>query len=164
MKKTMIRRFLRLVTAALLLLPLAGCNMETHQKNDTYVNNVKQLVDDSVTYTRKLRQQDESFDCRDNEKVRGYLLVTDDLINTLEQIQKLRSTDEFDSMDKPLKDSAKVALTVISQLKALVVYARESGDDALYQREKGGYLNDYYANYDTMKELSSEIQTYWRNA
>ena len=138
--------------------------MEAHQKNDTYVSSVKQLVDDSVTYTRKLRQQDEDFDCRDNEKVRGYLLVTDDLINTLEQIQKLRSTDEFDRMDKPLKDSAKVALTVISQLKALVVYAQESGNDALYQREKDGYLSDYYINYDTMKELSSEIQTYWRNA
>ena len=86
------------------------------------------------------------------------------MINTLEQIQKLRATDEFDAMDKPLKTSAKSSLQIISQIKALIVYAQENGDDDLYQREKSTYFNDYYGYYDQMKEISSEIQTYWRNA
>lgn len=164
MKKRIISRFLCFISAAILLLTVTSCNLETNQKNNNYVSNVKRLVDDSVTYTRKLRQQDDGFDCRDNEKVRGYLLVTDDLINTLEQIQKLRATDEFDDMDKPLKDSAQIALTMISQIKALVVYAQENGSDALYQREKETYFSHYYVSYDEMKDLSSQIQTYWRNA
>ena len=164
MKRRFICHCVGLLLSILFVISLAGCNMEIHQKNSAYVSNVKRLVDDSVTYTRKLRQQDDSFDCRDNEKVRGYLLVADDLINTLEQIQKLRATDEFDAMDKPLKTSAKSSLQIISQIKALIVYAQENGDDDLYQREKSTYFNDYYGYYDQMKELSSEIQTYWRNA
>ncbi len=164
MKKISVCRFFCLVAAVVLMLTAVGCNMELHQKNESYVSQVKQLVNDSVTYTRKLWERDNEFDCRSSEKIRGYLLVADDLINTLDQLQKLKATDEFDEMDKPLKESAKQALILISQLKAMVVYAQESGDDAIYQREKGSYLNDYYTCYDNMKELSSEIQTYWRNA
>lgn len=159
--------FIRMALFALmsvLMLTFAGCNLDTHNKNDQYVSDVRRMVNDSVTYTRKLRQQDEIFDCKNNEMVRGYLLVTDDLINTLQQIQKLKATDRFDDMDTELKLASKDALGIISQLKALVVYAQLNGNDMIYQLEKDEFFNRYYHSYDNMVELSSAIQTMWRNA
>ena len=90
--------------------------------------------------------------------------AADDLINTLEKIQKLRPSDEFDDMDDQLKKDSKNALTLISQIKAMVVYAGENGDDSIYRREKDDYFSIYYDYYDSMKNISSAIQTYWRNA
>ena len=164
MKKVMVRFAVVIMLATVVMFAFTGCNMETHQMNDQYVSSVKEMVNDSVTYTRKLRQQDEGFDCHDNEKIRGYLLVTDDLINTFEKIQTLKSTDEFDEMDIELKRVSKQALTMISQLKQMVVYAQQSGSDAIYQREKNGYFDQYYSYYEDLRSISSEIQTYWRNA
>ena len=149
---------------AVFVMAMSGCNMELHNRNDQYVSDVKKLVNESVNFTRKLRQQDESFDCKDSEKLRGYLLAADDLINTLEQIQKLRPSDEFDDYDQQLKEDSRTALTLISQIKAMVVYAGENGDDSIYLREREDYFSDYYTHYDNMKSISSEIQTYWRNA
>ncbi len=164
MKKKIFSPLMLLFVLAMMVISASGCNMELHNRNEQYVSEVKKLVNDSVNYTRKLRQQDEEFDCKDNEKLRGYLLAADDLINTLEKIQKLRPSDEFDDMDVQLKDESKNALTLISQIKAMVVYAGENGDDSIYKREREEYFNSYYTYYDRMKDLSSQIQTYWRNA
>ncbi len=164
MKKTVFTRSMILVILTLFVLAVSGCNMELNNRNNQYVADVKKLVNDSVNYTRKLRQQDEAFDCKDSEKLRGYLLAADDLINTLEKIQKLRPSDEFDDMDDQLKKDSKNALTLISQIKAMVVYAGENGDDSIYRREKDDYFSIYYDYYDSMKNISSAIQTYWRNA
>ena len=164
MKKTVFTRSMILVILTLFVLAVSGCNMELNNRNNQYVADVKKLVNYSVNYTRKLRQQDEAFDCKDSEKLRGYLLAADDLINTLEKIQKLRPSDEFDDMDDQLKKDSKNALTLISQIKAMVVYAGENGDDSIYRREKDDYFSIYYDYYDSMKNISSAIQTYWRNA
>ncbi|MBQ9461799.1 MAG: hypothetical protein IJU51_07805 [Clostridia bacterium] len=164
MKKTRLSFLAVFMVMAVFVAALSGCNMELHNRNDQYVSDVKKLVNESVNFTRKLRQQDESFDCKDSEKLRGYLLAADDLINTLEKIQKLRPSDEFDEYDNQLKEDSRSALTLISQIKAMVVYAGENGDDSMYKRERDGYFADYYEHYDNMKNISSEIQTYWRNA
>lgn len=159
------KRLLCLMTVVLAMLLLsAGCDFETHKKSDLYVSQVKNLVNDTVNYTRKLRQQDKDFDSKDSEKLRGYLLAADDLINTLEQIQKLRPTDEFDSMNDKLRTASESALNSVTQIRSFVAYAAESGDDSIYTREKDKCINEYEGFYDEMKELSSEIQTYWRNA
>ena len=152
------------ITAALLLMFSAGCDLDGYKKSDRYVGDVKSLVNDTVNYTRKLRRQDESFDINDSEKLRGYLLTADDLINTLEKIQKLRPTDEFDNMNEKLRAASEHALNNVMQIRSFVAYAGESGDDSIYKREKEKFLSDYMNSYDEMKELSSEIQNYWRNA
>ena len=164
MKKSMTGLLAVFLVMAMFVTALSGCNMELHNRNDQYVSDVKKLVNESVNLTRKLRQQDEAFDCKDSEKLRGYLLAADDLINTLEKIQKLRPSDEFDEYDDRLKADSRTALTLISQIKAMVVYAGENGDDSIYKREREDYFSDYYKHYDNMKNISSEIQTYWRNA
>ncbi len=164
MRKNLLHRAVPVMLAVLWLLMLPGCNMETFHKNEQYVAEVKRLVNGLVDGTRKLKQLDDSFNCHDNEKVQSYLNVTDELIGNLEQIQKLQSTNEFDEMDKNLKTTAKSQLILVSQIRILVCHARESGDDSIYQREKKTYMDDYQKNYEKMRELSSEIQTYWRNA
>ena len=164
MKKRIISLLALIFATVSLLTFSAGCDLEAHKKNDSYVSDVKNLVNDTVNYTRRLKQQDEAFESKDSEKLRGYLLAADDLINTLEQIQKLRPTDEFDEMNDRLRTAAEAAMNNITQIRSFVAYASESGDDGIYKREKENYLQNYMAYYDEMKELSSEIQTYWRNA
>ena len=39
-----------------------------------------------------------------------------------------------------------------------------NGDDMIYQLEKDEFFDRYYHSYDNMVELSSAIQTMWRNA
>ncbi len=164
MKRTAIKRAAVFLLAAVFIMMLTGCDVETHRKNNQYVSDVKNLVNDSVNLTRKLKQQSEELDCKDAEKVRGYLLAADDLINTLQQIQKLRPTNEFDEMDERLKTASEAALNNISQIRSFVAYARDSGDDTIFKRESDSYYTLYLESYDKMKQLSSEIQTYWRNA
>ena len=146
------------------MISLAGCKTEQYQKNEQYVSEVRRLVNDSVSYTRKLHKHDNDFDFKNSENVRGYLLTADDLINTLEQIQKLQSTDEFDKMNTSLKEAAEKAMEQVSQLRAMVVYSQENKNDSIYSREKEHYFKEYDEQYDIMVDLSSEIQTYWRNA
>lgn len=164
MKRTLIKRSMILLFAAFFVLVLNGCNMEEFKKNEQYVNDVKNLVNESVNYTRKLRKLDEDFAISDNELVSDYLEITDSLMEIYEQIQKLQTTDEFDDKDKELKAAAKNELTVISQLRNLVYHAQQNGDDDIYQREKAVYFEEYNKNYEKTIDLSSEIQTYWRNA
>lgn len=164
MKRTLIKRSMILLFAAFFVLVLNGCNMEEFKKNEQYVNDVKNLVNESVNYTRKLRKLDEDFAISDNELVSDYLEITDSLMEIYEQIQKLQATDEFDDKDKELKAAAKNELTVISQLRNLVYHAQQNGDDDIYQREKAVYFEEYNKNYEKTIDLSSEIQTYWRNA
>lgn len=164
MKRKLITCIALVLTVLSLMMTISGCDLETYKRSDSYVADVKNLVNDSVNYTRKLKQQDEDFDSKDSEKMRGYLLAADDLINTLEQIQKLRPTDEFDEMNDELRTAAEAALNNITQIRSFVAYASESGDDSIYKREKDSYFEDYLFYYDEMITLSSRIQTYWRNA
>lgn len=153
-----------LMAVLMLVLSSAGCNFDRFKQNDSYVKSVKELVDDTVNATRSVRQLDKSFNSQDSDKNREYLKVCDDLIGTLEKIQKLQATDEFDDMDRQLKEAAKDQLNTVMQLHTLIQHAGQTGDDSIYQREKDAYLEKFEENYENMRSLSSEIQTYWRNA
>ena len=164
MKRSLFKKSIMLLIALLFVFSLVGCNTEEFKKNEQYVSDVKNLVNESVNHTRKLRELDKDFVISDKDLINEYLETTDSLMEVFEQIQKLQATDEFDDKDKELKEAVKNELTVISQLRNLVYHAQENGDDDIYQREKDIYFEEYNKNYEKTIDLSSEIQTYWRNA
>lgn len=150
--------------ALFFVVSLCGCNMEQFKKNEQYVSDVKELVNESVNYTRKLKKLDEDFVCHDSKIVNEYIEITEKLMDIFQKIQKLQPTNEFDDKDKELKEAARNELTIISQIRNLVLHANQNGDDTIYQREKTACFEEYKKYYDQAIELSSEIQTYWRNA
>lgn len=153
-----------LLLASVLLMILTGCNTEQMKKGNEYVSQVKQQVNEVVNFNRTLKEQENEFNCRDEEKTKRYVTTMDSLSEHFRSILKLQATDEFDKYDVDLKKNAKDALQTITQLKTLVKHAAEQGDDTFYQNEKDKLLKSYEDNCQKLRSLSSEIQTYWRNA
>ncbi len=164
MKRTILKSSMILCFALFFVVSLCGCNTDEFKRNEKYVSDVKELVNESVNYTRKLKKLDEDFVCHDADLVNEYIETTEKLMDIFQQIQKLQPTDEFDDKDKDLKEAAKNELTIISQLRNLVLHANQNGDDTIYQREKVNCFEEYKKYYDQAIDISSEIQTYWRNA
>ncbi len=165
MKKTeLIARSLSSFILALLMFVLAGCSAGRAKQNEEYVSNVKQLVDNAVMATRTLNEQEKSFDYSDEKLSKAYLSTLDTLAGLYDQILELNATEDFRDLDKTLADESTTALSDITQIKALASYAYEKNDPTLYQKDNGRLMNDYKTHYEKIKELSSEIQTRWRNA
>ena len=156
------RSFVLIITAFLMFV-LAGCSAGTTKQNQEYVDLVKTLVNDSVNYTRELKEQDETFNCHNETIANEYISTLDTLSDFYQNLIKLNATADFDDLDKELSSEAALALSDISEMKSLVSYAVEKGDDTLFQRDKDRLFDDYQTHYNKLTELSSEIQTRWRN-
>ncbi len=156
------RSFLFLVTAAVLFV-LAGCSNETAQHNEQYVSQVKELVNQTVNYTRVMVTKEKNFNCHNEAEAKEYIDTLDKLSDIFQKVITLNASEEFDQLNKELSQETTSALSEISELKSLAAYAIEKGDDTFYQRDKAGIRKDYDEHYRRMTELSSEIQTQWRN-
>ncbi len=164
MKKNIMSRSFIIFISAMLMFVLAGCSNAKIKQNDNYVSSVKNLVNDTVNLNRTLKEQQEGFNCHDEEKSRQYISTMDSLADGFQQILKLQATNEFDEYDKSLKTRAKACLQDITQLRSLTGYAVKNEDDTFYQNDKQDIFDKYKSECDAMREISSEIQTYWRNA
>lgn len=164
MKNMVIRRSFIIFIAAIMMFLLSGCNTSTIKQNDNYVASVKTLVNDVVNLNRTLKEQDESFNCHDEEKSKQYIATMDSLSDKFQQLLKLQATNEFDEYDKSLKNHTKGCLQHITQMKSLVSYAVQEGNDTFYQNDKQAVFDSYNPLCESMRNISSEIQTYWRNA
>ena len=153
-----------LLAVSVLLMLFAGCNSEQIKKGNEYVSQVKEQVNEVVNFNRTLKEQENEFSCRDEEKTKRYVTTMDSLSERFSNILRLQATDEFDQYDSELKKNAKEALQTITQLKTLVKHAAEQSDDTFYQNEKDKLLKSYEDNCQKLRSVSSEIQTYWRNA
>ncbi len=157
-------RIIALFLLVIIALSSGGCRLDTIQHNNDYVASVKRLVDDVVKDTREIKTFRETFNCRETEPSKQYISVMDSLCDSFQQILKLQATNEFDDYDNQLKESAKQALQEISQLKSLTSYSVETGDDTFYQNDVKELYQAYEFSYENLKDLSAQIQTYWRNA
>lgn len=143
---------------------ITGCSSETVKRNDKYVSSVKSLVNDVVNLNRVYKEQDENFNCHDPESIETLTGTMDKLTEKFNSILKLQAENEFRKYDNDLKSKAKEGLQIITQLRTLVKYSEVQLDDKLYQNEKEELNAKYSDVCSEMRSLSSEIQTYWRNA
>ncbi len=164
MSLKIVKRSIAVLMASVLLFVLAGCNVDEVNHNNDYVSSVKKYVDNVVTYTREYKEYETTFNCRDVEESKKYIGTMDSLIECFQKILKLQSTDEFDEYDSSLKTLAQSALETITEIKSLTSYAVETGDDTLYKNDEDLMLENYDVLYEGLKDISAEIQTYWRNA
>ncbi len=163
-RKNLLNRSIVFMITAMLMFVLAGCSAGQNQQNEEYVNSVKTLVNDSVNSTRDLKEQDETFNCHNETVSKEYIHSLDTLSELYQNLIKLNATADFDDLDKELSSEAALALSDISEIKSLVSYAVEQEDDTLFQRDKNKIFDDYHTHYNRLTELSSEVQTRWRNA
>ena len=164
MNLRIVKRSIAVLIASVLLLVLSGCNVDEVHHNNDYVSAVKKYVDNVVTYTREYKEYETTFNCRDVEESKKYIGVMDSLIECFQNILKLQSTDEFDEYDSSLKFQAQSALETITEIRSLTSYAVETGDDTLYKNDESTMIENYTTFYEQLKDMSAEIQTYWRNA
>ncbi len=164
MKNKTLRYTLTVLLSVVLLFTLSGCNLGEMKQNDGYVASVKELVNQCINYNRTLKKQEEVFNCHDVEKTKQLVSTMDTLGDVYQQLLQLQPTNEFAEYHSQITERATMALSCISRLKTLVNYSAEHGNDKLYQNDKGEILDEYTADCEMLRWVSSEIQTYWRNA
>ena len=110
-------------------------------------------------------EEEEVFDTDYNgESIEKITETMDTLSQRFDSILKLQAENEFREYDQQLKNEAKQALQIITQLRTLVKYSETKLDDKLYHNEKEELIETYKVVCGYMREISSEVQTYWRNA
>lgn len=164
MKIKTLSKVLVFLLSAVLLVGLGGCNLSEKHQNDGYVASVKELVNECINQNRILTKQDESFNCHDAEKSKEYIGTMDNLSITFQKLLQLQPTTEFAKYHEQITSYSALALANITNLRTLASYAAEHEDDTLYQNDKAEIMDEYKSNCDLLRSLSSEIQTYWRNA
>ncbi|MDD6488885.1 MAG: hypothetical protein PUG48_03590 [Clostridia bacterium] len=157
------RRSFAIFITAILMFVLAGCSNGDSHKTKEYVNSVRTLVNDSVNKTRILKEQKEKFDCNNSNSSKAYIATLGELSDLYKQLLQTESPDYYDDLDVTLKESAKSALSDITELQSLAKYASEKGDSSLYEKDEKNLYDDYQTNYESLVSLSSEIQTRYRN-
>lgn len=161
------KRYLKCLTVLMticLTATFCGCNQAEYQQDDEYVASVKQLVNDSVKYTRIWKEQDDDFNCHDVASTKEYLETLDELIDIYQQLLLLQPTNKFDDNDQTMKSNAQHALSITSDIKSHIEYAVEHSDDSLFQKEKTDLFAEYEIFYEELTYASQAIQTFWRNA
>ncbi|MBQ1658989.1 MAG: hypothetical protein II059_04010 [Clostridia bacterium] len=158
------RNVIALILSLLTIFVITGCSAEGIKRNDKYVASVKSLVNDVVNLNRVFNEQDKNFNCHDPESIEKITETMDTLSQRFDSILKLQAENEFREYDQQLKNEAKQALQIITQLRTLVKYSETKLDDKLYQNEKEELIETYKVVCGYMREISSEVQTYWRNA
>ncbi len=159
-----IGKILLLLLSVGCILVSGGCRGTDYAKEEQYAVSVRQLVDESVKYTRIWKEQDAAFHCDDTAAGKEYLKTLDKLAAVYKKLLMLPSSDSFDEDDKELKESAERILSLTAAVKSHAEYAVQSGDDTLFQKEKTKLFEDYEECYEQLTYASQKIQTFWRNA
>ena len=158
------RRALALILSLLTIFVITGCSTQSVKKNEKYVASVKSIVNDVVNLNRVLKEQNEEFNCHDPVSSEQLAETMDKLTDRFENILKLQAEKEFKTYDSELKEKAGEGLKIMTEYRMLVKYSEEKLDDKFYKNEKEELDKKYVDICADMRNLSSEIQTYWRNA
>lgn len=158
------KKFYILLLAVSAVFMLCSCGASEYSKDESYVGNIKNLVNTSVEYTRIWREKDESFDYSDTESSKEYINILDKLCQTYRKILMLQPTDKFDENDTDMKENIRKIIAVTSQIKSHVRYSVEKADDRLFQKEKQELFDKYDEYHNEVTMASQYIQTFWRNA
>lgn len=164
MKNRTLHQMLVFLLSAVLLVSLSGCNLSEIHQNDGYVAAVKELVNECINENRVLNKQEGVFNCHEPEKTKEYISTMDNLSSTFQKLLQLQPTGQFTDYQEKIANYSALALADITRLRTLAAYAVEHEDDTLYQNDKDEILTEYVKNCETLRSLSSEVQTYWRNA
>ena len=143
---------------------LCGCGAEEYSKHESYVQNIKNLVNTSVEYTRTWREKDNSFDISNTESSKEYIAILDKLCQTYRKILLLQCTDKFDEYGNSMRENISGILSVTSEIKSHASYALDKADDSLFKNEKQELFEAYDEYLDEITITSQYIQTFWRNA
>ena len=144
---------------------LCGCRkIKEYNSDDEYVAQVRQLVDDTVKYTRIWQEYDEKFNCRDTETSKEYISVLDNIEEICKKLLMLTPSQKFDDNDVSVKEYAGELLSVTSDIKNHVEYSVKISDDMLFSREKEELFEMYKTSYENLTNASQYLQTFWRNA
>lgn len=143
---------------------LCGCGTEEYSKDESYVQNIKNLVNTSVEYTRTWREKDNSFDISNTESSKEYIAILDKLCQTYRKILLLQYTDKFDEYGNSMRENISGILSVTSEIKSHASYALDKADDSLFKNEKQELFEAYDEYLDEITITSQYIQTFWRNA
>lgn len=164
MKTMKLRQAFIMILCTFVLFAFAGCNLSEIKQNESYVASVKSLVNDCINYNRTLKKQEEVFNCHDKEKTKQYISTMDALSETFRKLAQLQPTDEFGDFNDDIRSRSGEALSCITRLRTLASYAAEHEDDTLFRNDKEEIHDEYDACCALLRALSSEVQTYWRNA
>lgn len=164
MKTIKTQKVFAVLLCAFLFFLIPGCNLSEIKQNDSYVASVKSLVNNCINYNRTLKKQDESFDCHDPEKSKQFISTMDALADTFKDLLQLQPTDEFADYNNEICIRSGQALSCLTKLRTLAVYAYEHEDDTLFRNDKEIIYEEYNACCEQLRAMSSEVQTYWRNA
>ena len=143
---------------------LCGCGAEEYSKDESYVQNIKNLVNTSVEYTRTWREKDNSFDISNTESSKEYIAILDKLCQTYRKILLLQYTDKFDDYGNSMRENISGILSVTSEIKSHASYALDKADDSFFKNEKQELFEAYDKYLDEITITSQYIQTFWRNA
>ncbi len=161
--KILFKRSLVIFLAAGLMFVLSACSTENARKTESYVSSVKSLVNEAVNNTRALKIRCDEFNVNDTQTSKIYTSNLITLEDLYEQVLKLESPDDYDELDEQVKTNAEGALSTVTEILNLVQYALDNKNDSLYQKDKDELFEEYQKYYDTLVELSSEVQTKYRN-
>ena len=155
--------FALLLTVSMTFL-LCSCGTAEYSKDESYVQNIKNLVNTSVEYTRTWREKDNSFDISNTESSKEYIAILDKLCQTYRKILLLQYTDKFDEYGNSMRENISGILSVTSEIKSHVRYSLDKADDSLFKNEKQELFEAYDEYLDEITITSQYIQTFWRNA
>lgn len=159
------KNFLRCLPFFLLItLILGSCSLHNGKKNAAYVESVKEDVHQAVNLTRELREKQETLDIKNQKNVKECISILDKLSDLYSDLVTLESTDRYDDLDNQLKEYSESALNSVSRMKILLSAAiSKDGDKSGYERDKDRIQNDYEETYQNIIDISSEVQTRFRN-
>ena len=155
--------FALLLTVSMTFL-LCSCGTEEYSKDESYVQNIKNLVNTSVEYTRAWREKYEDFDHSNADSAKEYIDLLDKLCQTYRKILMLQYTDKFDEYGGSMRENISNILSVTSEIKSHVRYSLDKADDSLFKNEKQELFKAYDKYLDEITITSQYIQTFWRNA
>ena len=159
------KKFVAVMFCICMMCTLCGCGkVSEYNSDDSYVAEVKQLVDDTVKYTRIWQEYDESFNCHDRETAKEYVAVLDKIEYMCKDLLSLTPSAKFDENDLYVKGSAGQLLAVTSAIKSHIEYSLKTADDVLFQKEKEDMFELYMSSYENLTNASQYLQTFWRNA
>lgn len=159
------KKILLAVMCVLMISTFCGCRkFAEYSEDDVYASEVRQLVDDSVKYTRIWQEYDRDFTCYDTQTAKEYMSALEEIEKICKKLLSLMPSEKFEYNDESVKRSAGELLSVTSEIKDHIKYAVETEDDILFQKEKNHLFALYMEYYEDLTDASQYLQTFWRNA
>ena len=158
------KKIVALILCVCMMCTLCGCGkISEYNIDDSYVAEVKQLVDDAVKYTRIWQEYDKNFNCHDKETAKEYIAVLDEIEHICKKLLTLTPSAKFDENDLYVKGGASRLLSVTSAIRSHIEYSVKKADDILFQKEKEDMFELYKSSYENLTNASQYLQTFWRN-